>query len=325
MTIKDGLYDKASMAPSQNKGGYIKPRLIIVHDTAGGLDAAGSIAWLRNPQAKASAHFVVSREGAVTQLVSCNLKAWHAGKSSYHGVANVNDFAVGIEIVNPGELQPSGPASARASFGAVFENKKYDIQEVGPVENLIYMDGKLKPILTHSAALWMPYTQAQLDAVLSLCLDLKDAYGITEVVPHWYIAPKRKVDTNPLFPLRWLQGKLAGRSTDTPLVEVPTAHPPLDTPITDADPMVIPVKYVNPTSFGKVREWPSFHKENILTVPDGHGPLRVIGEGTFFITGEGLDDEMAGVILPWYKVEVTFPNPSETKTAFLLKSSAEVV
>ncbi|MCA6218867.1 1,6-anhydro-N-acetylmuramyl-L-alanine amidase AmpD [Ideonella sp. B7] len=45
-----------------------------------------------------SAHFVIRRDGAVLQFVSCDDRAWHAGRSSWLGRENCNDFAIGIEL-----------------------------------------------------------------------------------------------------------------------------------------------------------------------------------------------------------------------------------
>ncbi len=45
-----------------------------------------------------SAHFVVRRDGAVLQFVSTHDRAWHAGKSSWNGRDNCNDWSVGIEL-----------------------------------------------------------------------------------------------------------------------------------------------------------------------------------------------------------------------------------
>lgn len=47
---------------------------------------------------RVSAHFLVGREGRVTQYVSCAKRAWHAGASSWKGRENCNDFSVGIEL-----------------------------------------------------------------------------------------------------------------------------------------------------------------------------------------------------------------------------------
>ena len=47
---------------------------------------------------KVSAHFFISREGAITQFVSCKDRAWHAGISEFMHRKNCNDFSVGIEL-----------------------------------------------------------------------------------------------------------------------------------------------------------------------------------------------------------------------------------
>jgi AmpD protein len=45
-----------------------------------------------------SAHFFIRRDGALWQFVSCDDRAWHAGRSEYRGRANCNDDSVGIEL-----------------------------------------------------------------------------------------------------------------------------------------------------------------------------------------------------------------------------------
>jgi AmpD protein len=45
-----------------------------------------------------SAHFVIDRRGRVTQFVSCDERAWHAGTSHWQGRDNCNDFSIGIEL-----------------------------------------------------------------------------------------------------------------------------------------------------------------------------------------------------------------------------------
>ncbi|KXU39046.1 N-acetyl-anhydromuranmyl-L-alanine amidase [Ventosimonas gracilis] len=47
---------------------------------------------------RVSAHFLIERDGKVTQFVSCLQRAWHAGKSSFNGRENCNDFSIGIEL-----------------------------------------------------------------------------------------------------------------------------------------------------------------------------------------------------------------------------------
>jgi AmpD protein len=47
---------------------------------------------------KVSAHFLVSRAGVLTQFVSANHRAWHAGVSEWRTRRRCNDFSVGIEL-----------------------------------------------------------------------------------------------------------------------------------------------------------------------------------------------------------------------------------
>lgn len=45
-----------------------------------------------------SAHFVIRRDGACVQFVSCDDRAWHAGASSWRGREGCNDYSIGIEL-----------------------------------------------------------------------------------------------------------------------------------------------------------------------------------------------------------------------------------
>jgi AmpD protein len=51
-----------------------------------------------------SAHFFIERDGAVTQFVSCNERAWHAGVSRFVERENCNDFSLGIELEGTDDL-----------------------------------------------------------------------------------------------------------------------------------------------------------------------------------------------------------------------------
>ena len=47
---------------------------------------------------RVSSHLVIDRDGALTQFVSFNERAWHAGPSSYNGRPACNDFSIGVEL-----------------------------------------------------------------------------------------------------------------------------------------------------------------------------------------------------------------------------------
>ena len=62
---------------------------IVIHVTDGSY--AGAIAWLTNEQAHVSSHYVISREGDITQLVARHDIAWHSGNHV------MNAESIGIE------------------------------------------------------------------------------------------------------------------------------------------------------------------------------------------------------------------------------------
>lgn len=47
---------------------------------------------------RVSAHFLIDRQGGVSQFVPIDKRAWHAGLSCFEGRENCNDFSVGIEL-----------------------------------------------------------------------------------------------------------------------------------------------------------------------------------------------------------------------------------
>ena len=53
---------------------------------------------------RVSAHFLIERDGSVTQFVSCLERAWHAGVSMFEGRETCNDFSVGIELEGTDDL-----------------------------------------------------------------------------------------------------------------------------------------------------------------------------------------------------------------------------
>ncbi len=88
--------------PSPNFDARTLPVSMIVLHYTGMQDAASAIARLADPEAKVSAHYVVAEDGQIVRMVAEENRAWHAGKSYWRGVTNINSASIGIEIVNPG-------------------------------------------------------------------------------------------------------------------------------------------------------------------------------------------------------------------------------
>ncbi len=156
-------------------------RFLIEHFTAGA-SAMSSINWWRNPAAKgASAHVVIDRDGTVYQCRPFNRTAGHAGPSTWvdpnTGVryTNLNRCSIGIELANGGDSYPRKfsslePVRARHKNG-------------GPTTE------------------WERYTEAQIEACKAVSKALVDRYNLDDLIGHEDIAPSRKDDPGPAFPM----------------------------------------------------------------------------------------------------------------------------
>lgn len=75
--------------------------MVVLHYT-GMRTAAEALERLTDPAAEVSAHYLIDEDGTVTQLVDESKRAWHAGRSFWRGITDVNSASIGIELVNPG-------------------------------------------------------------------------------------------------------------------------------------------------------------------------------------------------------------------------------
>jgi len=65
----------------------------------GYLDTSSHPAFSSLEGMRVSAHFVVGRHGVITQFVPVARRAWHAGESEWEGMADCNDYSIGIEMI----------------------------------------------------------------------------------------------------------------------------------------------------------------------------------------------------------------------------------
>ena len=97
-------YIVADVVPSPNcderKGGR-SPDMILLHYT-GMATGGAALARLCASESKVSCHFVVFEDGRIVQCVPEELRAWHAGVSSWAGDTDINSCSIGVEIINPG-------------------------------------------------------------------------------------------------------------------------------------------------------------------------------------------------------------------------------
>ncbi len=101
----------ARFVSSPNYGerrGYRAPDCLILHYT-GMPTGEAALKALTDPASEVSAHYLVWEDGSIDQLVAERDRAWHAGRGSWKGEADLNSASIGIEIVNPGHDGGSPP------------------------------------------------------------------------------------------------------------------------------------------------------------------------------------------------------------------------
>lgn len=89
--------------PTSNFSTGLTPQGVVLHSTRGGNSTGGeykgTINWFLNPASEASAHFIIARDGRITQMVNLTDRAWHAG-------AALNRTHYGIEFEQPFKGDP---------------------------------------------------------------------------------------------------------------------------------------------------------------------------------------------------------------------------
>ncbi|MEQ1955355.1 N-acetylmuramoyl-L-alanine amidase [Mesorhizobium yinganensis] len=177
------------------------PRFLIIHYTAGA-SGSGTVSWFNNPAAKASAHLVVDHNGAITQMMSFDRIAWHAGRSSWKGVDGLNSHSVGIEIANWGLLHGAHGAW-RSWTGTIVPDSRVVLRR----------HKNFEPSRINA---WEIFDEDQIDATVAAAAAIVSRYGIPEenVLGHDDIAPIRKQDPGPAFDLNAFRAKVFGRAED---------------------------------------------------------------------------------------------------------------
>jgi N-acetylmuramoyl-L-alanine amidase len=181
-------------------GGSAMPvrRLLVIHFTSGAA-AQSSIDYWRSREAKgACAHLIIDRDGTIFQCRPFNRTAAHAGASSWWDPKSkkrrtgCNAFSIGIELANAGD-GVEGSLATPLAFG------KYPCP-AGAIEARHKNGGPL--------TLWEKFRGAQLRSCFAAALALFERYHLDDVRGHDEIAPKRKNDPGPAFPMTELRALL---------------------------------------------------------------------------------------------------------------------
>jgi N-acetylmuramoyl-L-alanine amidase len=193
LAADDGKLVDFIRSPNQSSG--FEPRFLVFHYTAG-ISASGAIEWFKNKAAAASAHFVIARDGAITQMVGLDKRAWHAGESKWGDLKGMNRYSIGIELANAGRLR-------RTESGEWLSWTSTKI----PPQDVLVAKHKAETV----EAGWHVYPEPQIVAALQVAVALSAAFPIEGILGHDDIAPGRKSDPGPAFPLASIVSRVLGR------------------------------------------------------------------------------------------------------------------
>jgi len=98
--MRDELVHRELPSPNWDERALPVTMAVIHYTEMESADAA--LDRLTDPDAKVSAHYLISEDGEVVALVPEDKRAWHAGASFWRGHRDVNSASIGIELDHPG-------------------------------------------------------------------------------------------------------------------------------------------------------------------------------------------------------------------------------
>ncbi|MET3029350.1 N-acetylmuramoyl-L-alanine amidase [Flavobacterium sp. UW10123] len=109
-----------------------KPSFVIIHHTAQD-SLQQTINTFTKTKTQVSAHYIISENGKVVQMLNDYLRAWHAGNSTWGKVTDLNSCSIGIELDNNG-FRPFTEAQISSLVALLTKLKKdYNI----PTQNFL--------------------------------------------------------------------------------------------------------------------------------------------------------------------------------------------
>lgn len=256
------LFDSGTGVPfleTPNKSGELAgdaPKYIIIHYTASG-SANSAVNVFRNPAHKASAHFVLGHDGAITQMARLNEKCWHAGKSKWAGLSGLNSHSVGIEIANWGWLE-GGSGNWKSHVGTRVDDSRVIVAT--------HRNGGRR-------LGWEIYDDVQLSTCVDIVRAIADKYGLgpEHILGHDDISPGRKQDPGPAWHMERFRSFVFGRADDSGDVEL---------------------RYRVASASGlNMRKGPGVAHDVVKLLPDGTEVLQIEREGAWWLVSELVGDE----------------------------------
>jgi N-acetylmuramoyl-L-alanine amidase len=256
--------ERVNWNETPNKRGHLvgqKPAYIVIHYT-GGSTVESAVSTFKNRNSQTSAHLVIGKDGRAVQMARFHERCWHAGRSEWQGIQNLNSYSVGIELVNWGWLlgEPghwrSWAGTPVVDDGVVRLAHKYDGQQRG----------------------WEAYSPEQMEATADIVRALLQYYKLSPeaVVGHDDISPGRKQDPGPAFPMgRFCNSLMSRIDEDNAEGSVQPDVPRYET-----------VFSVTATSGLNLRTGPGIDNSVVKTLSRDAQVIRLEAEGKWWLVSE---------------------------------------
>jgi N-acetylmuramoyl-L-alanine amidase len=177
----DHWLDSVIRRPIEGGSAMSVRRFLVIHFTCGATAESSINFWKTSAARGVCAHIVIDRDGTVYQCRPFNVTCGHAGVSTWKGFKNLNTCSIGIELANAGD------DPALASKWSKHPPMRVKHKNGGPEKS------------------WEVYPVAQLAACEAVSKALVERYKLDDVVGHEDIAPDRKTDPGPAFPMKALR------------------------------------------------------------------------------------------------------------------------
>lgn len=188
---------KRELIPGRGEA-MLTRRLLVIHFTSGAT-ALSSINYWRETRSL-GAHLIIDRDGTIFQCRAFDRTCNHAGVSRWRDpktgklFRNVNSCAIGIELANAGD---DARLAKRWSGLPLVRARHRNDRGTDPL------------------SLWEQYPLAQLTACREAAAAIVKRYNLDDVTGHDCIAPERKNDPGPAFPMEALRETLGFQGLPT--------------------------------------------------------------------------------------------------------------
>ena len=123
-------------SPNHNSRGSHEVQVIVLHADASPSER-GCLTWIQSSVSKVSYHVLIGRDGTVYTCVPYDRRAWHAGKSEWNGIKDVNSVSIGISWSNRNDGKE-----------ALTEAQKTSMKQV--IDDIRVRYGATLPVTTHA-------------------------------------------------------------------------------------------------------------------------------------------------------------------------------